>query len=119
MTKTAWLIPTDHTEARIRPTALTIHTELQPYRQDSRTIHTAKGWHLPLKAGIFKLNTSASAQNAAVLSERERRFVESRRSPPRHAERGGMPHVVPVCFALIGDTLYITIDEKPKRGTGR
>lgn len=25
--------------------------------------------------------------------------------------------MVPVCFALSGDTLYITVDEKPKRGT--
>lgn len=27
----------------------------------------------------------------------------------------GAPHVVPVCFALDGDTLYVTVDEKPKR----
>jgi PPOX class probable F420-dependent enzyme len=26
-----------------------------------------------------------------------------------------MPHVIPVCYALGDDTLYITIDEKPKR----
>ena len=28
----------------------------------------------------------------------------------------GNPHVVPVCFALSDDSLYITIDEKPKSG---
>lgn len=51
-----------------------------------------------------------------MLSERERRFVESRRvGHLATADRGGMPHLVPVCFALLGDTLYITIDEKPKR----
>src|SRR5579872_1505131 len=51
-----------------------------------------------------------------MLSERERRFVESHRvGHLATAEPGGMPHVVPVCFALIADTLYITIDEKPKR----
>jgi PPOX class probable F420-dependent enzyme len=51
-----------------------------------------------------------------MLSERERRFVETRRvGHLATAEPGGMPHVVPVCFALTGDTLYITIDEKPKR----
>jgi PPOX class probable F420-dependent enzyme len=51
-----------------------------------------------------------------MLSEHERRFVENRRvGHLATAEPGGMPHVVPVCFALIGDTLYITIDEKPKR----
>ncbi|MEP7217218.1 MAG: TIGR03668 family PPOX class F420-dependent oxidoreductase [Anaerolineaceae bacterium] len=27
----------------------------------------------------------------------------------------GRPHVVPVCFALIGETVVIAIDEKPKR----
>jgi len=26
----------------------------------------------------------------------------------------GSPHVVPVCFALDGDTLYTAVDEKPK-----
>jgi PPOX class probable F420-dependent enzyme len=51
-----------------------------------------------------------------MLSERERRFVEMRRvGHLATAESGGVPHVVPVCFALIEATLYITIDEKPKR----
>jgi PPOX class probable F420-dependent enzyme len=27
----------------------------------------------------------------------------------------GAPHVVPVCFALDGDTLYTAVDHKPKR----
>jgi PPOX class probable F420-dependent enzyme len=27
----------------------------------------------------------------------------------------GAPHLVPVCFALEGDTLYTAVDEKPKR----
>ncbi|HKP18144.1 MAG TPA: TIGR03668 family PPOX class F420-dependent oxidoreductase [Gaiellaceae bacterium] len=27
----------------------------------------------------------------------------------------GRPHVVPICFALEGDTLYSAVDEKPKR----
>jgi PPOX class probable F420-dependent enzyme len=27
----------------------------------------------------------------------------------------GAPHVVPVCFALDGGALYVTVDEKPKR----
>jgi PPOX class probable F420-dependent enzyme len=26
----------------------------------------------------------------------------------------GRPHVVPICFALAGDTLYTAVDEKPK-----
>jgi PPOX class probable F420-dependent enzyme len=27
----------------------------------------------------------------------------------------GRPHVVPICFAIDGDTLYTAVDEKPKR----
>ena len=27
----------------------------------------------------------------------------------------GRPHVVPICFAVEGDTLYTAVDEKPKR----
>ena len=32
---------------------------------------------------------------------------------------GAAPHVVPVCFGLVDDTLYITIDRKPKRASDR
>jgi PPOX class probable F420-dependent enzyme len=53
------------------------------------------------------------------LSDRERRFLMSQRvGRLATADRNGTPHVVPVCFALAGDRLYITIDEKPKRRPG-
>jgi PPOX class probable F420-dependent enzyme len=29
----------------------------------------------------------------------------------------GAPHLVPLCFALVGDTLYSAVDHKPKRST--
>ena len=32
------------------------------------------------------------------------------------ADAAGAPHVVPVCFALAGDSVYIAIDRKPKSG---
>jgi PPOX class probable F420-dependent enzyme len=52
---------------------------------------------------------------AAMLSEPQRRFVECRRvAHLATADRRGRPHVVPVCFAIAGDNLYITIDQKPK-----
>jgi len=35
------------------------------------------------------------------------------------ADARGCPHVVPVCFAIEDATLYVTIDEKPKRATAR
>jgi PPOX class probable F420-dependent enzyme len=31
------------------------------------------------------------------------------------ADARGVPHLVPVCYAIVADSLYITIDEKPKR----
>ena len=33
------------------------------------------------------------------------------------ADRRGEPHVVPVCFVRLGEQIYITIDQKPKRLT--
>ena len=51
-----------------------------------------------------------------MLSERESRFLAGRRvAHLATADRAGAPHVVPVCFAIIEDALYVTIDEKPKR----
>ena len=51
-----------------------------------------------------------------MVSERERRFLAQQRiAHLATADRGAVPHVVPVCFAVAGGTLYITIDEKPKR----
>jgi PPOX class probable F420-dependent enzyme len=55
-----------------------------------------------------------------MVPERERDFLADRRvAYLATADRRGAPHVVPVCFALAGETLYITIDEKPKRASGR
>src|SRR5258705_9856066 len=49
----------------------------------------------------------------------ERRFLAQQRvGHLATADRGAVPHVVPVCFATAGDALYITIDEKPKRFGG-
>jgi PPOX class probable F420-dependent enzyme len=50
-----------------------------------------------------------------MLNDRQQQFLD--RSPIGHlatADRAGAPHVVPVCFAVANETLYITIDEKPK-----
>lgn len=54
-----------------------------------------------------------------MLSDQERRFLAERRVGHfATADRGAVPHVVPVCFAVADDTLYITVDEKPKRNSG-
>ncbi|MBV9825746.1 MAG: TIGR03668 family PPOX class F420-dependent oxidoreductase [Alphaproteobacteria bacterium] len=51
-----------------------------------------------------------------MLTEQQRRFVEARRvGHLATADAAGAPHVIPVCFALGDASLYITIDEKPKR----
>ena len=51
-----------------------------------------------------------------MLPDPERAFVEAGRvARLATVGPGGMPHVVPVCYALAGDSLYITVDEKPKR----
>lgn len=52
----------------------------------------------------------------AMLTDRQRHFLATRRVG--HLATAGPnaePHVVPVCFAIVGETLYITIDRKPKR----
>ncbi|HKU96261.1 MAG TPA: TIGR03668 family PPOX class F420-dependent oxidoreductase [Vineibacter sp.] len=55
-----------------------------------------------------------------MLSANERQFIDARRvARLATADRAGAPHVVPVCFALADATLYITIDQKPKREAGR
>lgn len=51
-----------------------------------------------------------------MLNETQRRFVDSCRvGHLATADASGAPYLVPVCFGLAADTLYITIDEKPKR----
>ena len=55
-------------------------------------------------------------RSVPVLSAGQRRFVESMRvARLATADASGAPHVVPVCYALLDDSLYVTIDEKPKR----
>ena len=55
-----------------------------------------------------------------VLTDPQIRFLDtSRVGHLATADTGGMPHLIPVCYAVgvcaDGATLYITVDEKPKR----
>ena len=51
-----------------------------------------------------------------ALNQRQRRFLDaSRVGHLATADRNGAPHLIPVCYAVEGASLYITIDEKPKR----
>ncbi|MCP5151464.1 MAG: TIGR03668 family PPOX class F420-dependent oxidoreductase [Ectothiorhodospiraceae bacterium] len=55
-----------------------------------------------------------------MLSAVQRRFLDSRRvAHLATADAAAVPHVVPVCFAVEGASLYVTIDAKPKRGDPR
>jgi PPOX class probable F420-dependent enzyme len=58
---------------------------------------------------------SQIVQNFGILSERQARFLDTRRVG--HLATAGaqaVPHLVPVCFAVSDGTVYITIDRKPK-----
>jgi PPOX class probable F420-dependent enzyme len=51
-----------------------------------------------------------------MLNDAQRRFIDSARvAHLATADRQGVPHLVPVCFCLDALSLYITVDEKPKR----
>jgi len=51
-----------------------------------------------------------------ILTEVARAFCErSRVARLATADAKGVPHLVPICYAIIDDSLYISIDEKPKR----
>jgi PPOX class probable F420-dependent enzyme len=51
-----------------------------------------------------------------IMTESASAFCErSRVARLATADASGVPHLVPVCYAIIDNSLYITIDEKPKR----
>ena len=53
-----------------------------------------------------------------MLSAEQTQFLASQRvGRLATADARGSPHVVPVCFAVTDGSLYITIDEKPKRAS--
>ena len=53
---------------------------------------------------------------AGELSDAARGFCErSRVARLATVDGKGVPHLVPVCYAILGEALYISVDEKPKR----
>jgi PPOX class probable F420-dependent enzyme len=51
-----------------------------------------------------------------MLTDPQRQFLaRSRVAHLATVDAQGAPHLVPVCYAFEGTSLYITIDEKPKR----
>ncbi|MSP04244.1 MAG: TIGR03668 family PPOX class F420-dependent oxidoreductase [Acetobacteraceae bacterium] len=52
-----------------------------------------------------------------MIAPLEKRFLDARRvGHLATANAKGVPHVVPVCYAVTDNAVYITIDEKPKQG---
>ena len=52
------------------------------------------------------------------MDESQRQFLEAQRVLRlATVDPGGQPYLVPICFALDGDTLYSAIDEKPKQAS--
>jgi PPOX class probable F420-dependent enzyme len=49
------------------------------------------------------------------LPEAERRFREARVARLATVRPDGAPHVVPVVFVLLHETVWLVVDEKPKR----
>jgi PPOX class probable F420-dependent enzyme len=50
-------------------------------------------------------------------AEARERFAAARVARLATADAAGRPHVVPVVFAVDGDTVYTVVDAKPKRTT--
>lgn len=54
-----------------------------------------------------------------MLTDVERRFLDEQRvARLATADGAARPHVIPICFVADGDTVYFTIDEKPKKKPG-
>lgn len=54
-----------------------------------------------------------------MLTDEERTFLHAQRvAHLATADKGARPHLAPVCYALLGQTVYVAIDEKPKRSRG-
>ena len=55
-----------------------------------------------------------------LISQAQRRFLAAQRVARfATADAQGQPHVVPVCYSLIDESVYFTIDEKPKQADVR
>jgi len=60
---------------------------------------------------------SRSKTTLMDLSNEARAFIRAHRvGHLATADARATPHVIPVCYALLGDRLYFVADDKPKRG---
>jgi PPOX class probable F420-dependent enzyme len=52
-----------------------------------------------------------------TAAEARERFAAARVARLATADAAGRPHIVPIAFALAGETIYSAVDAKPKRTT--
>src|SRR3954451_900073 len=77
------------------------------------------GWRSRAKPCSIGAIDSHREADRHMLSDHERRFLLTQRvGHLATADSRAIPHVLPVCFTISQGTLYITIDEKPKRVAG-
>ena len=50
-----------------------------------------------------------------TAAEARARFAAARVARLATADAAGVPHLVPIAFAVVGDTIYSAVDAKPKR----
>jgi PPOX class probable F420-dependent enzyme len=83
--------------------------------EEEKFRHVAR--RLNVKSRCVRRSGARSVEvKSSMISDAQRCFLAARNvGHLATADRKGAPHVVPVCFAIEGDALYITIDEKPKR----
>ena len=64
--------------------------------------------------------TSSILTNKVRMTEVVRAFADAHPvARLATADAQGAPHVLPICFVILGVTLYLTIDQKPKSGRQR
>jgi PPOX class probable F420-dependent enzyme len=94
-------------------------SDLSPASTGRAAIRAISGWRSRAKPCSIGAIDSHRAADRHVLSDHERRFLLTRRvGHLATADSRAIPHVLPVCFTISQGTLYITIDEKPKRVAG-
>lgn len=64
------------------------------------------------------MDTTTAA--AALITDSQRHFLATQRVARfASADAQGQPHVVPVCYCVIENSIYFSIDEKPKQANAR
>lgn len=63
-----------------------------------------------------RINRNNRTTSPSALTDEQRERLDAfRMGHLATADANGQPHLVPVCYAAVGDAVYIVIDEKPKR----